>query len=424
MDNINEKNDKIENIFDIIGESADREEGIADGKSEKSKAAPRNDLEEYKKKILKIKQLRYFRTIAVAVLILIVVLIGKRMIDYRSYDGYDVVRLDEQIDSSVLHYQELGDYVLRYSGDGVALLNKADRVVWTDALQMTNPILVSFEKVAAIYEAKGTEVHIYGTDGKIGKIQTEHPILRANISGTGGVAVILENNEYTLINYYAADGALIASSSTNMRSPGYPADVTLSKDGMSMAVVYYVADGSAISSYLAFYNFGDLGKNKEDNLMDGFRFEGILVPKIQYMDNKTLVAYREDGFSVFTGNSIIEETKNVTFEKEIISSFSDGDLFGFVFSGNGTSQSFQMKVYNSAGNLQVESGFDLVYDRVKISDGQIILYNANQLTIIASNGVERFSGSFEEGDILDVVKRGFNRYAVACNKGIVFIELD
>ena len=120
----------------------------------------------------------------------------------------------------------------------------------------------------------------------------------------------------------------------------------------------------------------------------------------------------------------MEETKNVTFDKEILSSFCSGKLFGFVFSGNGTEHAFQMKVYNDTGSLQVECGFDMVYDRVKISDKQIVLYNSSQLTIIGTNGVERFSGIFEEGNILDVVKRGLNRYAVACNKGIVLIELD
>ncbi len=380
-----------------------------------------NNIEEYKRKIVKQKKVRYLRVVLIVTVVLIAVLIVKIMFDKRSYDSYKVLEIDEQIDSSVLHYKELGDYVLRYSGDGVSLLNKSDRVVWNDSIQMTTPMIVSFDKIAAIYETKGTEVHIYGIDGKLGKINTEYPILKAGISGLGGVAVILENDENTLINYYSADGELIASSSTNMKNPGYPVDLSLSEDGLSMAVTYFVVDEDVISSYLAFYNFGEAGQNKEDNLMDGFRFDGILVPKVQYLDAKTLVAYREDGFTIYRGTNLIEEIKSVTFEDEIISSFSDGELFGFVFSG--TDHAFVMKVYNSSGNEQMDGGFDLVYDKIKISDNQIILYNANQLAVIGSNGVVRFSGNFEEGSILDVVKRGMNRYDVACTKGIVSIEL-
>lgn len=380
-----------------------------------------NDFEEYKRKIAKQKQVRYLRAALIVTVVLIAVLVVKTMIDRRSYDSYKVLEIDEQIDSSVLHYKEMGNYVLRYSGDGVSLLNKSNRVVWNDSIQMTTPMIVSFNKIAAIYETKGTEVHIYGIEGKLGKINTEYPILKASVSGLGGVAVILENDENTLLNYYSAGGELIASSSTNMKNPGYPVDLSLSEDGLSMAVTYFVADEDAISSYLAFYNFGEAGQNKEDNLLDGFRFDGVLVPKVQYLDDRTLVAYREDGFTIYRGTNLIEEVKSVTFEEEIISSFSDGDLFGFVFSG--TENAFEMKVYNPAGNEQMEGVFDLVYDKIKISDDQIILHNASQLAVIGSNGVVRFSGNFEEGNILDVVKRGMNRYDVACIKGIVSIEL-
>lgn len=408
MDRMKENTQNFSDLFSI--------------KSEESDTTVRNDLEEYKRKIQREKKRRYISVIAIVILVTAGVFLVKNVIEKRTYDSYKVLETSEQLDSSVLHYKELGNYVLRYSGDGVSLINISDRVVWSDSIQMTSPKAVSFGKVAALYETTGTEVHIYGIDGKLGLIKTEYPILKVSVSGIGGVAMILENNETTLINYYSADGSLIASSTSNMRNPGYPVDLSVSEDGMSLAVSYFVADGDAISSYLAFYNFGEAGKNKEDNLLDGFRFEGILVPEIQYLDDKTLVAYREDGFTVYKGTSLLEEVKKVTFEKEIISCFSDGELFGFVFSGDGD-HAFEMKVYNASGSVQMESDFDLVYDKIKVSGDQIILHNSSQLAIISANGTVRFSGNFEEGDILDVVKRGVNRYSVACNQGIVKIEL-
>lgn len=392
-------------------------------KEETQETTPRNDLEEYKRKVQREKRRRYIMVIAIVLITVVAVFAAKNIIEKRTYDSYKVLEMSEQLDSSVLNYKELGNYVLRYSGDGVSLINISDRVVWNDSIQMTAPVAVSFDEVAAIYETKGTEVHVYGIDGKMGTIKTDYPILKASVSSLGGVAVILENDENTLINYYSADGSLIASSSTNMRNPGYPVDLSISKDGLSLVVSYFVADGSDISSYLAFYNFGEAGKNKEDNLLDGVRFDGILVPKVQYLDNKTLVVYREDGFTLYKSTSLLEEVKKVTFEKEIISSFSDGDLFGFVFSGSGD-HAFEMKVYNSSGGVQLESDFDLVYDKIKISDNQIILHNSNQFAIISASGTVRFSGNFEEGNILDIVKRGMNRYSVACSKGIANIELD
>lgn len=382
-----------------------------------------NDLEEYKKKTIRKKRKRYLTIAAITLIVLIGFLIGRTIVNQMTYDSYRVLDVNEQIDSSVLKYKELGDYVLRYSGDGVSLIDRSDDVLWNDSIQMNSPIVVDFNETAAIYETKGTEIHVYDLEGKLGIIKTDYPILKAGMSSRGGVAVILENEENTLINYYSAGGSLVASCSGNMRDPGYPVDLSLSEDGMFMAVSYLVADGSEISSYLALYNFGDVGKNKEDNLLDGVRFEGTIVPKVEYLDEKTLLVYEENGFCLYKCGTMLEEIKSVTFEKDIISSFSDRELFGFVFLGS-DDQAFEMKAYNTSGNVQMESSFDLPYDNIKISNEQIILYNTNQFAIIASNGIVRYSGNFEEGNILDIVKKGTNRYSVACNKGIVDIKLN
>lgn len=409
--------------MDIIKEKA---QGLLDAYPFKGQeeTGQMNDLEKYKRKKQQEKKARRIMLAAVVVLVLVVILFVKYVVEHRTYDSYQVVETSEQLDSSILHYKELGGYVLKYSGDGVSLLNASDDVVWNDSIQMTSPVVESFGDVAAVYEPKGTVMGIYGTEGKLGEIKTEYPILKASISAKGGVAMLLENDINTLMHYYAYDGSLIASSVSNMKNPGYPVDLSVSEDGLSMAVTYFVADGDAISSYLAFYNFGEAGKNKEDNLMDGFRFDGILVPEVRYMDDDTLVAYRENGFTVYRGTDIVEEIKQVEFEDEIVSSFSGNDIFGFVFSGSDNGHAFEMKVYNSSGALRMETGFDIVYDQIKISDSQIILHNAGQLAIIDSNGTVRFSGNFEEGKILDVIKKGMNRYAVACDKGVVTIVLD
>ena len=383
-----------------------------------------NDLEKYQRKMQRQKQMRILIILAIVAVALFVVLVMKSLIENRSYDSYRVVETSEQLDSSILQYQEMGSYVLKYSGDGVSLLDASDEVLWNDSIQMTAPLVECFGEMAAVYENRGTITYVYGVDGKLGEIKTEYPILKISISGQGGVAMLLEKADGTLMNYYSYDGTLIASSTSNMRNPGYPVDLSLSEDGMSLAITYFVADGESISSYLAFYNFGEQGKDKEDNLMDGFRFDSILVPEIQYLDDETLVAYREDGFTLYRGNDMMEEIKSVEFEQEIVSCFSDRELFGFIFTGSDQRHAFEMKVYNASGKLEMETGFDILYDEVKISGNQIILYNANQLAVIGSNGTEHFCGDFEEGTILDVVKKGMNRYAVACNKGVVTIVLD
>ena len=359
----------------------------------------------------------------IAAVIVIAIFTVKYVYDHHTYDQYRVVSSSDKSDSSVTQYLAMNGNLLRYTGDGASLSSASDKTLWSDNFQMSSPVVASFGKAAAIYDKNGTQVEIYDNGGKIGAFQTDYPILKASVSAQGAVAVILENGDNTLINYYAADGSVIASSSTNMSSLGYPTDLSVSEDGLSMAVSYLVPDQDTISSYLAFYNFGDAGKNKEDNLVDGFRYAGILVPKIQYLDKQTLVAYREDGFSVYKGQQSPREVEKITFDDEIVSSFGDGSHLGFVFANSESNHPFRMQIYNMSGKLQMEENCDIIYDEVKISDNQIILNNATQISVFSMQGVEKFTGNIEEGSISEVLKTGMNRYTVACSGKVITIKL-
>lgn len=386
---------------------------------------PVRDLDEYKNRLELSRKKSYIRIGIIAAAIVLGAFLIKFLVEHHKYSGYAVTETSEKLDSSVTQYLDLNGKMLRFSGDGASLASAADTAIWSDSYQMSVPAAVSFGTVAAVYDQKGTQVAVYDEDGKLGSFQTEFPIMKASVSGQGGVALILEDSDNTLINYYSAQGSLIASSSSNMRNPGYPVDLSVSEDGLYMAVSYLIPDGDTISSYLAFYNFGSAGKNKEDNLVDGFRFAGVLVPKVQYLDNDTLIAYREDGFSVYKGKQKPKETKSVTFEDEIVSSFSDGSNLGFVFANDrkNSEQPFRMEVYNDSGRRRMTADFDVVYDKIKFSGSQIIMNNATQISIFSMKGVEKFTGNIQEGNIFEVLKTGMNRYTIAYNGGVITFKL-
>lgn len=48
-----------------------------------------------------------------------------------------------------------------------------------------------------------------------------------------------------------------------------------------------------------FYNFGDAGQNKEDNIVAEYQYENIVIPQIIYLDNTTAVAFGDNGYSIF-----------------------------------------------------------------------------------------------------------------------------
>lgn len=80
------------------------------------------------------------------------------------------------------------------------------------------------------------------------------------------------------IKYYNTDGTEIASSHPNMDSPGYPMDLSLSADGLWMAVSYAYEDGGKMKSQVAFYNFGSRGEDLVDNLASSSSYIRYAVP--------------------------------------------------------------------------------------------------------------------------------------------------
>lgn len=384
---------------------------------------PTNDLESYKYRVRKEKLLRIAKIAGVSLAAFLVIFAAKYFIEHHSYDSYSVISMSEKVDTGVAHFLEMDGKILHYSADGASLTSAEDELIWADSYQMSRPMVESFHSIAAIYDQKGTQIVVYDEKGKLGSFQTEHPIMKASVSAKGEVAAILEDGETTFINYYTETGSLIASSATNMRNPGYPVDLSVSKDGLSVAVTYFVVDEDTVSSYLAFYNFGNAGRKKEDNLLGGVRCAGVLVPEIQYLDNHRVIAYSENGFKIFKVKSDPEAETEVIFNDDIVSSFCDGEYIGFVFRNNDQEKPFLMKVFRANGKQIMETAFDIAYDDIKISGDKIILNNATQMEIYSLKGIQKYAGTIEEGNIHEIVKVGMNKYVVAYNGGVVTIKL-
>lgn len=384
---------------------------------------PTNEIELYKYRVKKEKIIRGLMVVGVAVGVLLIVLLARYAVEHHVYDSYSVLDVSEKENTGAMHFVEFKGDVLHYSADGVTLATETESIIWTDSFQMSQPMMEMHESVIIIYDRKGTLIRVYNEDGRLGAFQTDYPIIRADVSAEGEVAVILENGDTTHLNYYTETGNLIASGTSNMRNPGYPVDLAVSKDGLSVVVSYFVPDEDTIGSYIAFYNFGDAGKNKEDHLIGGVRCAGVLVPDVEYLDNDRLIAYSEEGFKIYKVKNEPEEIKEVIFEKSIVSAFSDGKHIGFVFRNEEGEEPFLMKLYDSNGNEKMETKIRILYDEIKISGDRIIMNNATQLAVYSMKGTEKFFGNIEEGNIHEVIKVGGNKYQVAYNSGIITIKL-
>lgn len=345
-------------------------------------------------------------------------------IEKRSYHNYKVVQSSEQEDVVSTSYIEMDGDILRYSPDGVSLVSDKMSTLWSETYQMQNPVADVNGTRAVIADKDGTTLEIYDKSGKTGSVTTSYSIIKARVSKSGLVAAILDGGDDTWIDFYSTDGSLIAENQTKIDDPGYPLDIAVSEDGVVMMVTYQFVDGSDTTSYVAFYNFGDVGQNEDDRIVSGYKYEGVVVPQIQYLSNNRSIALKDNGFTIYQGSQIPKEAKTIETDKEIVSTFYDDDMVGLVFKNDSKDKQYIMEVYNTAdGKLKFKEDFNIPYTTIKLSGGNILMYNSSQMCVMNSRGVQKYLGSVD-GTIKDFFKIGMNRYLLVLDSGVDVIKLS
>lgn len=387
------------------------------------KMAQASNMEDYQQQLVRHKRDIMKKTVITTVAVVAVAAAVLIFMEKRNYNSYSTLQTSEQEDIVSTQYEMMSGKILRYSPDGVSLVNSNMEAYWSILYEMQNPVADINGEWAVIADVDGTALEILDKSGEVGKVTTSYNIVKARISADGLVAAILDGGDATWINYYNSDGSLIAENQTHLEDPGYPMDVALSDNGEVMMVTYQFVDGSDTTSYVAFYNFGDVGQNEEDRIVSGYTYEGVVIPQIRYLDNNCSVALREDGFTIYKGKQIPKESTTEKVDKEIVSTFCDDDTIGMVFKNGEKDKKYTMKVYSADGNFRFEKKFNIPYTTIKVSGGDILLYNDSQICILNSRGVEKYNGTVD-GSINNFVKIGWNRYLLVLDSGVNVIKFN
>lgn len=343
-------------------------------------------------------------------------------VEKRSYHSYKVLQTSEQEDVVSTQYIEMDGDILRYSPDGVSVVDSSMNTVWNETYTMQNPIADVNGSRAVVADSEGTSLYICDKKGITGTVTTSYSIVKVRVASNGMVAAILNNDEDTWINFYNPDGSLVAENLTKIDDPGYPMDVAVSDNGVMMVTFQYV-DGSKTTSYVAFYNYGDVGQNEDDRIVSGYTYENVVIPQVECISESQYIALRDDGFSTYQGNQIPKENKTVNVKQEIVSTFFDTDRIGLVFKNNNKGDQYTMEVYNMSGQLKFRKNFNVAYSTIKMSGGNIIMYNSSQICVMNSRGVQKYMGSVD-GTVRDFFKIGWNKYLMVMDSGVSTIKFS
>ena len=363
------------------------------------------------------------KPVAVILIAVFVVLAGFLFLEKRTYRNYKVQVTSEQEDTVSTQYTYLSGKILRYSSDEVSLVNNKLETVWSQTYDMQNPVADVCGDCAVIADKDGTSMVFLDKNGITGTVSTSYSIVKAKVSKTGMAAAILDGGDHTWINFYNPDGSLVAENLTKIDDPGYPLDVAVSDSGDIMMVAYQFVDGSETTSYVAFYNFGDVGQSEDDRIVSGYTYDGVVIPQIMYLDGDRSAAIRDDGFTLYKGSQIPKEVETIKVDKEIVSTFYDDNIIGLVFKNGDKDKPYTMRGYSTDGRLKFEKKFNIPYTTIKASGGNILLYNSSQISVMNSRGVEKYSGTVD-GTISNFIKTGWNRYLLVLDNGVDVIKLS
>lgn len=359
--------------------------------------------------------------IVIAVLVIVAVCYYIYMKN-KTYTEYETVENVEVTDTYNCSFYEFGDYMLRYSEDGLAYLNGSE-TYWNQAFQMKQPLLDVCNEYVAVADQKGNTVYICNTDSQQGKIETEYPIMDIDVSADGIVAAITgDESDVSHIEVIEKDGTKIAKGQTVLSGQGCPVDLSISEDGTKLVVSYlYVASG-VIESKVVFYNYSEVGKNEVDRFVGGFDYDKTMMAKVEFVTNDIVAAFGDDKLVIYSMKqkpSIIAEIK---VDKEIKSVFYNAEYMGLVIENNEAENPYTMVVYDLEGDVVSETKFNFMYKDIKIADESIVIYNDTSLKVYNVEGTLKYEGEIEEGITSIITKKDYSYYVVGPSS-IKYIKL-
>jgi hypothetical protein len=294
---------------------------------------------------------------------------------------------------------------------------------------MSQPMVDVCNDYVAIGSVKENRIYILNKNAKQGEIRTEFPIRAIEVSDNGTVAVLLEGESSYKIVLYDKKANLLAQGEYRLENTGYPMSFSLSADGKKLGVSFVdIKDGKA-GTVIQFYNFGTVGQNEIDNLVEKYDYEGIVVPRMEYLSDDIMVAYGTDKVILFEGEERPKEIVQIAINQQIKTVFYNAQYWGMTYDinvseENETKTIHEMMVYDLSGKEVFRQQFSMKYDSVQLLNGrEIAIVRDNYCIIYTFDGVKRFQGELGNNILYIVKESGMREYTFFLQGEITSVRL-
>lgn len=378
----------------------------------------------YREKIKSHKFTIFYRTILVLVLIAAIVAVLYIQWKNKIYTEMTVVASAEIHITQDANLLPFAGYLLTYSKDGAGCMDIKGNAVWNQTYEMQNPIVDMCQNVVAIGDYNGRNIYVMDTGGVMGSITTNKPLRDFCVSSNGVVAVILDDTDTTWIYLYDAKGKELAYFRTTMKESGYPVKVSISPNAQLVCVSYLFVDSGQMKSSVAFYNFGDVGKNSTNNYVSGYDYLDVIVPFERFLDNRSLFAVSDDRIMFYGGAQKPVSISESLISDSVQSVYYGEEYVGLVFISNESNSRYRLDVYHKSGEFRQSIEFDIDYRDILFREDQIIIYNESECRIYNGSGTEKYSGRFDKSALVLIPQSSAYRYMIVTPDSIDTVELQ
>lgn len=333
-----------------------------------------------------------FLLLAVGVLAVIMINKNKK----RVYDSYEIIHTAELLSNSSVNYTEYDGGYIRYDRDGAQAYTAEGSQRWNIAYNLKNPIIAVCEPYTAIADKGDRMMYIVDASGTVSQYELAEKISQISVAGQGVTAVMTTGStEDHIYLYEPGSSAMLIDIMTQTENHGFPIAMAISRDGRKLVTSYLSMAEGDLTSWVTFYNFGEVGQNYIDNMVGSYSFEA-LVPEVKFVTNEIAVVVRDDGLVLYQMTEIPKVQMKEDFTTEIRSVFYSGAYTGVVLKSAGQTAD-QLRLYqNSSGKKILDMPLNLEYSRVYTAGSDIVFYGGLQMTILNTNGQIKLQTDFNK----------------------------
>ena len=242
----------------------------------------------------------------------------------------------------------------------------------------------------------GNSFHIYnGKDEGVG-METTYPIVRAKVSSQGLAAVLEQDTDSNTLKVYnpgSGTTKLLVEIPSNVSEEGYPLDFDISPDGTSLVIAYMVVDGTEAKWRVNFYNFSDIGQDK-NLLVGGKEYDTEMIAGIRFIDNERVIIYRETGFDVYGDMKHPKPVWEKTFERTILS-MADSEKYIAIVTADDSLKKKKLEVFTPDGQPVLDCPISYEYSEFHIYGEELFFNSGHHIDIMRINGKPKFSCDFD-----------------------------